>query len=287
MTNDKREALMRAAGFATPTTEAVSAEAVKVKPLDVAKIARKHLDLSDAPFEDYPHLQTMLEEAIKEALSSHPAPAQGRDEPVAWQWRFRATGKTVGQWNEWQDGRKPDLRGADYEVEERPLYLGPSDATSLQKAQGSPAPVSAEAGTHPLDGDPEHEALYLINLLHDDNLMQGDILGAMSRVQSRILSALEPAQGRDGPRVDKHRPSFLPECMPRWAYAKGWEDAREAAAQWLDAQASRIASSRPDNPTCTDEEGCDPQAWDRSRHREAMYRTDAAVIRALTKEGGR
>ena len=37
------------------------------------------------------------------------------------------------------------------------------------------------------DGIPEHEATYLWNLLHEDNLMYGDILGAMYRIVERTV----------------------------------------------------------------------------------------------------
>lgn len=51
-----------------------------------------------------------------------------------------------------------------------------------------------DIGRHPDDGKPEHEERYLIELLLEDNLMQGDILGAMHRIRERYEAALERAR---------------------------------------------------------------------------------------------
>jgi hypothetical protein len=53
--------------------------------------------------------------------------------PDAWQWRYRAIGETVGEWNLWQEGRAPHLNPANYDVEERPLYS--ADALAAQAAE--------------------------------------------------------------------------------------------------------------------------------------------------------
>jgi len=47
--------------------------------------------------------------------------------PVAWQWRYRTIGRTVGEWSDWQDGRMPVFYASQpmYEAEERPLYDRP------------------------------------------------------------------------------------------------------------------------------------------------------------------
>ena len=58
-------------------------------------------------------------------------PAQGQDEPVAWQWRFRTVGKRLGEWTSWYDGKAPDLCKLDYGTEERSIYTHPAPAVSL------------------------------------------------------------------------------------------------------------------------------------------------------------
>jgi hypothetical protein len=54
--------------------------------------------------------------------------------------------------------------------------------------------TTVDTGPKPSDGVPEHEQLYLINLLLEGNLMQGDILGAVHRIRERYEAALERAR---------------------------------------------------------------------------------------------
>jgi len=44
---------------------------------------------------------------------------------------------------------------------------------------------------HPDDGLPKQECLYLCNMLDEDNLMSGDIMGAMHRIEQRLQVALQ------------------------------------------------------------------------------------------------
>jgi len=62
------------------------------------------------------------------------ANAKQSDEPVAWQWRYRTIGKSIGEWTEWSDGRAPKTIGSSYEVEERPLYTRPQPAKEVVEA---------------------------------------------------------------------------------------------------------------------------------------------------------
>jgi hypothetical protein len=66
-------------------------------------------------------------EIIHEAVARAAILAMDRGEPVLWQWRFRAIGKTIGEWTEWAEGRAtPAFIGPpDYEVQVRPLYASP------------------------------------------------------------------------------------------------------------------------------------------------------------------
>jgi hypothetical protein len=58
-----------------------------------------------------------------------PAAPEGQ-QPAAWQWRSRPVYKTSGRkgtWSDWSEGRAPFFRVANYEAEERPLFLRPSE----------------------------------------------------------------------------------------------------------------------------------------------------------------
>lgn len=169
-----------------PASTTVSAEAVKVKPLEwsatgtwtrsdvgeyaIAQIGRSFFlefggDIKKAirgsTLSSHPSLlsaQTAAQADCEARILSapEPAPAQGRDEPVAFQWRGLEDGKAHYPW---LDGKPTATWAAlikkqpdKYSIETRPLYLHPSDAYA--RGAEDMREKSAWTATSFLVGDP-------------------------------------------------------------------------------------------------------------------------------------
>lgn len=95
------------------------------------------------------------------ALVANPVINAGCCQPVAWQYRYRAIGKEVGKWSDWNEGKAPDLRSSSYDVEERPLFaaIEPAPVTPAEAAKDVLAErqrqISAEGWT------PEHDDAHI------------------------------------------------------------------------------------------------------------------------------
>lgn len=258
----------------TPTTAAPD----PVRPLDLANLLHHALDAGAAgvKWADYESPEpafTRVQEALR-ARAMQEATAKG-GEPVAWQYRFRAVGKTIGEWSEWSDcgpdGKAPDLRTPTYETEVRPLYARPapevkdaevaaSDLAFMEHQDGNVARAIRE-GYEPGDtyGSPSGSPAPAASSSDELVGRTGQVFSPVpvgqtpldDKLSHRLLDVLrEGATARDSGAGSPYHGHSLEHCL----HAAGWVsrdlrialDARRADAAEMERKDARIAELEGD-----------------------------------------
>ena len=118
-----------------------------------------------------------MQEAMQEA--AHPAKAEVRALDLATLLNHAfACGALGGAWT-------------DYDCTDLACYHRIAKACGVPAEYYATSAVELAGASDENDGDPDHEGEYLCNLLADDNLMAGDIIGAMHRIKDRFIPEKE------------------------------------------------------------------------------------------------